>query len=201
MKLELPKQNNYETAYSRAAELLRESDWDAVARETGTEYRDNLFTVPYFSSACSITVPEVEFRDAELPLIERILILHYLTTLAGHSAEGKLVQFKNLPGGSFYEATYRKRGPNLILRTFAADSQSLLKAGERLKGKAAEYGDVSVSIPVFPRIDATVILYEGDEEFPPEASILYTDTIIRFLSLEDVALLAGMIYKHLKSSL
>ena len=77
----------------------------------------------------------------------------------------------------------------------------MLAAGERLQGKVAEYGDVSVSIPVFPKIIATVILYEEDEEFPPEVSILYNDDIIRYLTLEDVALLAGMIYKHLKSSL
>jgi hypothetical protein len=201
VKLELPKQNNYETSYSRAAELLRESDWNTVAAETGVDFRDNRFTVPYFSGTYSIAVPEVEFQDDGLPLIERILILHYLTTRTDYPAESKPVQFKNLPGGSFYEATYRKRGPNLIVRKFAGNPQSLLKAGESLHGKAAEYGDASVTIPILPKIDATVILYEGDEEFPPEASILYTGTIIRYLSLEDVALLAGMIYKHLKSNL
>jgi len=42
-----------------------------------------------------------------------------------------------------------------------------------------------------------VVLYTGDEEFPAEANILFNDEIGNFLSLEDVAVLAGSIATRL----
>jgi hypothetical protein len=42
-----------------------------------------------------------------------------------------------------------------------------------------------------------MILWIGDDEFPPEANILFDQTIGDFLSPEDVAWLAGMVVYRL----
>jgi hypothetical protein len=42
-----------------------------------------------------------------------------------------------------------------------------------------------------------LILWEGDNEFPAEANILFDKTIGRILSPEDVAWLAGMVVYRL----
>jgi hypothetical protein len=42
-----------------------------------------------------------------------------------------------------------------------------------------------------------IILWEGDEEFSPEANILFYDTIGDILSPEDFAWLAGMLVYRL----
>ena len=44
------------------------------------------------------------------------------------------------------------------------------------------------------------MLHAGDEEFPAEANILFDDAIINFLTLEDVAVLAGLIATRLAKS-
>jgi len=54
---------------------------------------------------------------------------------------------------------------------------------------------------VFPRVEAVVVLFKGDEEFPPEANILYKDDIVNFLPLEDVAVLSGLVAGRLKRAL
>ena len=46
---------------------------------------------------------------------------------------------------------------------------------------------------MFPRIGIQIILWEGDEEFPPEANILFDENIGELLSPEDIAMLSGML--------
>ena len=60
---------------------------------------------------------------------------------------------------------------------------------------------MSVKVPDFPRIDAVVVLYREDDEFPPDANILFKDDIINYLPLEDVAVLSGLIGSKLKKAL
>ena len=67
------------------------------------------------------------------------------------------------------------------------------EAAGKLGGHRASFGDLSAVIPVFPRIDAMVVMHFGDEEFPPEASILFRDDIVNHLPVEDVAVLSTMI--------
>ena len=198
MKSSLPKQTNYETAFSRTADLLSTAEPGVITERTGALFENNEYRLSYFDETVTITLPEISFSPEKLPLMEKILILHYLTTWEDHPCRGEPVDFKNLPGGSFYQSTYKKRGPDLILRLFGSTPEALLKAGLKMGGRKAEYGDVSVTIPIFPKIETTIIIHRGDDEFPPEAQILFQDDIIRFLSLEDVALLSSMIYQHLK---
>ena len=45
-------------------------------------------------------------------------------------------------------------------------------------------------IKAFPRVPIIMIFWSGDEEFPPEARILFDSTISTYLSTEDVAVLS-----------
>ncbi|MBW2011870.1 MAG: DUF3786 domain-containing protein, partial [Deltaproteobacteria bacterium] len=49
----------------------------------------------------------------------------------------------------------------------------------------------------FPKVPLQLILWAGDDEFAPEANILFDDTVSKILSPEDAAWLAGMIVYRL----
>jgi len=53
---------------------------------------------------------------------------------------------------------------------------------------------------VFPEFEVVVVMYREDDEFPPEANILYRDDIINFLPLEDIAVLSGLIASRLRQA-
>ena len=74
------------------------------------------------------------------------------------------------------------------------------KACGNLNWQAAELGDASFQFEILPRIRGLVVFYVGDEEFPPEANILFNEEIVNFLPLEDVAVLAGLIATRLSKS-
>lgn len=49
---------------------------------------------------------------------------------------------------------------------------------------------------VFPHVRVRLILWEGDDEFPPEAGVLFDAGIRENLPAEDIAVLSGMlVYK------
>jgi hypothetical protein len=80
---------------------------------------------------------------------------------------------------------------------FGPDVSLLVKAAEKLGGRAIDAGDAGFEFAVFPRVPIQLILWEGDEEFPPEANILFDDVIGELLSPEDIAWLAGMLVYRL----
>jgi hypothetical protein len=201
MKVELPKQNNFEIAYNRAAEMLRRADLRKTSTRCGIQYAEGYLSVLYFNSEYRIHLPDVSFQPEILSMMERILVLHYLTEKADHPAKGEYVAFKNLPGASFYSTPYRKRSLQQIIRVFGETPDDLLTVSRILGATPAEFGDISVRLQVFPKIETIVVLYRGDEEFPPEAEILYRDDVINYLSLEDITVLSGIIASRLSKGL
>ena len=60
----------------------------------------------------------------------------------------------------------------------------------RIKGKQERFGDVSFTLQAFPKISLTYIFWDGDEEFPASANILFDDQIANWTHPESVPVLA-----------
>ena len=58
-------------------------------------------------------------------------------------------------------------------------------------GTKEKYGDVSVRIQAFPKINLTYIFWDGDEEFPAKANVLFDKNIVEFVHEETVVLIAA----------
>jgi hypothetical protein len=195
----------YEASFTKAAEALRRSDILRVCDLCGAVFEGDRVVLRFFADSIAVSLPGVVFEPPAVPVFEQILLLHYLTTLGNAPSSGAHVSFKNLPGASFYESAYRRRGPERIVRLFGGDFEGFRRAVTRLGGVAAgkggaAYGDLSGTLPVLPRVEAIVVLFGGDEEFQPEANILYKDDIVNFLPLEDIAVLSGLIASRLKKA-
>jgi hypothetical protein len=204
----------YALSYRRAGQALVDSDPAEVCRHTGAVLNGSRIRVSYFGGRVEVELPDLGFSPEDLPLVERILVLHYLTSASGAgdapggpggagSADGnvreqeKLVAFKNLPGAAFYAVPYQKRGPARIARRFGTRADDFRRACSALGWSAESFGDLSYSFDVFPRVRGVVVLNLGDEEFPAEAAVLHNQGIVRFLPLEDIAVLGGLIATRL----
>jgi hypothetical protein len=76
---------------------------------------------------------EVRFKNGlDVPLKEKILILHYLAFAKGTPLSGKMVSYKQLPGiGSYYSVFYQL-GLKPILDRFGGDLKLLIDAARGL---------------------------------------------------------------------
>lgn len=197
------KKTNFKPALDKGKQALldiwkKNEQKNRLAELCGCVIEDDSLRCRYFDTDCSVSMPGCVIHPETLKTYEKVLLLHYLSNplSAGPPPAGdetEWITFKQLPNAEFYNATYQKRGPNIILSSFADRPEQLIPAGEALNGKQGSYGDYSVVVNPLPKIDAMAVLYAGDDELPPAAEILFTTTIPRYLTLEDTAVLAGII--------
>ncbi len=108
-----------------------------------------------------------------------------------HKRTGKLVKFKDFPGGYAYENAFQRRAVEPIVKFFGRNPQELIKAAELLGGKPLSHGDCSVEIEMFPEIPETIVLWT-DEELPPTANVLFDESVGSYLNVEDLAGLSDL---------
>jgi len=196
----MPRIDDYKAAIALAAAELKEINPKRLKNRTGCDYfyeagQEGLL-VPYFGQLRRVSWPEVSVTPAdgagEIILTEQILILHYLLHATGASLTGKSIDFRQVPdGGSFYWSAFVSRAKNPLLKTFGHDLKLYLQVAASLGGEPQPLGEAAARFLAFPRVPVTHVLWRGDEEFPPEANILFDETIPQYLPTEDIAALAG----------
>jgi hypothetical protein len=192
-------QQPYQQAFKIACESLRSADIEERAEKSGAllekeEHGGYLIRLTFLHRRCLIHFPEgrITFQenDEEVPLWSKILLLHYLIKAQGNPLTGEWVNFRQLSGGDTYYPAFVKRSQKPLLDFFAHRLDLLETAAQSLGGRNLSEGDRAVVIPALPRVPIALIFWSGDEEFQPEARILFDATVPTYLSTEDVAVLA-----------
>ena len=124
-----------------------------------------------------------------------ILVLHYLASkIKGLPAPSKeWLSFKELAGGEQYYPAFRKRAIEPIIRKYGNNPAGIFSVEGRLPAKRAEGADAAVVLEVFEGVPVLVKLWAGDDEFGPEANMLFDKSISVIFCTEDVAVLGGFI--------
>jgi len=118
------------------------------------------------------------------------LLAHY--SLAKNTAKtGKLLKFKDLPGGYAYEVAFTRRAVNPIAQAFGNNPLELAEVAELFGGKRLDYGDLSVEIPALEGIPILYILW-GAHEFSASANVLFDESASCFLDTEGLAVLGEL---------
>lgn len=129
----------------------------------------------------------------------KVLFLHYLTRAEG-KIDGKWASYREFEGGNLYYSVFQGRAIAPLIQTFGEDPEALLRAGERLGGDSTERGDASVNFNFFPYLMINVTVWEGDEEVPASANILFDSSTGRMLPAEDLAHLCADLISMLRAA-
>jgi hypothetical protein len=208
----LPDQRRYEYAYALAyklaAEELNHRDIRKLCQRSGARYLEKnaqrAIVLAYLNRPHQVTLPDVDITlvgsQEAVSMREKVLILHYLTLARGTPATGRVITFKELPEGPVYFPTFAKRTVDPLLDHFGKEPYRLLDTAGKLGGHRADYGDVAITINVFPSVAITLVLWRGDAEFAPSAGIIFDASITDYLSTEDITVLCEtVIWKLVKS--
>lgn len=195
----MPRIDDYKAARALAQAALAKRNPKHVADKSRSEFYlaqgQGGVIVPYFGQPRRVVWPEVTVapadREGELPLTEQILILHYLERATGEPVSGVNIDFRAVPEGSFYWSAFVSRAKKPLLETFGRDPDFYREVAAAMGGIPVDLGDVAMQFQAFPLVPVTHVLWRGDEEFDPDASILFDETISGHLSTEDIAALAG----------
>ncbi len=192
----------YELAYKLACERLTAiTDIERQCRNSGADCQSidsrKTIALEYLNRRFQITLPDIAVSAAdggeELKLREKILVLHYFTQAKGAKLSHQVITYKELPGATNYIATFTQRAIKPLVDNFGKKPERLPDAAVTLGGKKADYGDVSVTINAFSRVPVTLVLWRGDDEFPPSGNILFDSSITDYLTLDDINVLCETI--------
>jgi len=200
------REQGFELSYKLACEQLSKiRDIEEQCHKSGAQCVGlNKIIIDYLNQPYHITMPDVEISLAdsktEVPLKDKILILHYFTMAKGTPPTGILINYKQLPGGVSYFPAFSQRAINPFVKHFGQKPELLIELSVKLDGYKADHGDVSVTINAFNHVPITFALWRGDEEVSPSGAILFDANISDYLSTEDITVLCEtIVWKLVKS--
>jgi hypothetical protein len=187
---------------------LRQIDRAVLAERSGAAIdRDGNLRVEFLRRVYVIDQMEWTVKraadGAAPPSIMQSLILTYLYTADGTPPLDRWTGFRELPNGLFYAQAFQGYTGDELIRHLNGDVAAFKQAGEKLKGAALAIGDAGYVFQVLPRLKLAVVMWSGDEEFPPQAHVLFQETAPHYLMTEGLAivgsLLIGQIVKAAKA--
>ena len=194
--MELSKQKNYQQSFDLACASIKGMNIEERAKKAGADFQKGRdgekITIHFFSEPYDIQFPQIEFYSPSkkvVSLVTRILLLHYLIRADGNPLSGKWVAYKDIPGGLLYAGVFARRVTEPLQRKFGKSARLFKETGIRSGGEPVEVGDASFILKAFPYVPLQYVLWEGDEEFPPSAQLLFDASVDHYLTLEDIVVL------------
>jgi hypothetical protein len=188
--------DDYQQARDLAAQALSEEALETIAERSGLHVEEGMLRATFLNRTYQISYPQFHFKDitdssAEVPLQEQVLILHYLQGSQARLAD-RWIAFREIPGAALYFGPFMQRAVEPLKKVFGNNTQKLNAAAAKLNAKPVQTGSAAFQLDQLPYIPIQIILWEGDDEFPAEANILFDASVGNYLSPEDAAWLASL---------
>lgn len=108
-----------------------------------------------------------------------------------------MISFREAPGGDFYYAAFKSRAIDPLVMKFGRKPEILFTVAENIGGKKVDIGSASVRIDVFAKLPVIVVVWEGDEEIPGSANILFDRSASSIFPTEDLAVIGALVSSKL----
>ncbi len=146
----------------------------------------------YVISADDFIVRRADTGD-EQPSFIQSLILTYLVTADGTTPSSRWVGFRELPDGMFYVQAFQGYTGGRLVRELGGGIEVFRRAAKVLGGEPLEIGDAGYVFTVLPRVHLGLVYWEGDEEFPSQARVLFEDTAAHYMPTDGLAILGSQL--------
>lgn len=166
---------SWEVLAGRDPQAIQAAALVDYAPQTGT------YHVPCLGQSLAVHVPNRTLISSShvgqilldrYPEYVKLSILRYLAHAQDRPLSGELMKPSQLPGGDFFVSGTHVLPLPALARRFDGHKAQFVLRGKVLGGKESGYGDVSLELYPFPRIPVHIILWFGDEEFAPWATLL-----------------------------
>ena len=175
-------------------ERLKDVTWD------GKE-----FTVTILGRTFAIAHPEYAIRaldEGKLPpLPTQTFLLRYLLESKDVSWGGQWKTFREMPWGEMYIKPYTGRVLTRAAFTFSFKLNDFKAAAEKMGAEAVKHGDAGYRFDLIGGYQMQILIWQGDEEFPPNAQILYSDNFAEGFAAEDRVVAGDILISTIKANM
>ena len=195
-----------EVPFSHYEGLFRSIDpQQVVARLPFVGWEGDAFAVTLLGRAYRITWPDYSITaldgGAVPPLPTQTFLLRCLLETKDVAWSGSWKTFREMPWGELYIQPYTGRVLTRAAFTFGTRVDAFRAACEKLGGVPLSHGDAGFLFDFLGNYRMQIMVWEGDDEFPPNAQVLYTDNFAEGFAAEDRVVAGDILIGHIKSAM
>ncbi|MBS1253854.1 MAG: hypothetical protein MAG451_02908 [Anaerolineales bacterium] len=198
----------FEPVLSELREQIRQRDPEqtAVAADVSWHADKEEFRLHCLGCEYRLTWPALvpyPVDSAEDPCDANLqgILLYYLSMADGTPLAGKWIAFRELPDGWLYHQAFQGYTGDELVRAWGNDVDAFIDAAEQLGGWEIDIGDAGYAFEVMPRVRMAVVYWLGDDEFPPNAKVLFDESAGHYLTTDGLAVLGHhFMHQLLKAS-
>ena len=176
----------------------READPELLSEVSGVPYdrEKRLFSVTLMNKRYTISHPDFETvcldgDGSYAPLLDnletKILLVRYLLEGKRVASQGNFYAYADMPWGNHYNQVFQGRCVKRLAFGFGFSLDKFCRVMEKLEGKKLSVGDAGYEFAFLDDLKLRFMIWEGDEEFPPSAQILFSDNFSSAFHGEDMA--------------
>ena len=195
--------NKEEVPFSYYAELYGKADKAEIASRLGVNAENGAFSVTLMGK-CYIVTETAEITDGEgnapaLPM--QTFLLRYLLEGKNIPALGNWKTFREMPWGELYIKPYTGRVLTRAAFTFGTRVEAFRKAAEKMGAEAVPHGDAGFEFSLIGDYKIRLLVWAGDDEFPPSAQVLYSDNFEEGFAPEDRVVAGDILITAIKANM
>ena len=194
-----------EVPFSHYEERFRGMDAAEAAQRTGAKWDGKEFYVNLLGREFAISHPDYAIRaldEGKLPpLPTQTFLLRYLLESKTVAWSGAWKTFREMPWGEMYITPYTGRVLTRAAFTFGFRLGAFKAACEKMGAEAVKHGDAGYRFNLIGDYQMQILMWEGDDEFPPNAQVLYSDNFADGFAAEDRVVAGDILISVIKAAM
>ena len=192
-----------EVPFAHYEEQFRALEPVEAAERTGVKWDGKEFYVNLLGREFAISHPDYAIRaldEGKLPpLPTQTFLLRYLLESKAAAWAGEWKTFREMPWGEMYIKPYTGRVLTRAAFTFGTRVAAFKAAAEKMGAVPIKHGDAGFQFALIGGYQMQILVWEGDEEFPPSAQVLYSDNFSEGFAAEDRVVAGDILISTIKS--
>ena len=194
-----------EVPFAHYEERFRNLDAAEAAARTGAKWDGEEFYVNLLGRDYALRHPEYAIRATDggvLPVLPvQTFLLRYLLESKAVEWAGEWKTFREMPWGEMYIKPYTGRVLTRAAFTFGFRVAAFKAACEKMGATAVKHGDAGYQFDLIGGYKMQILVWEGDDEFPPNTQILYSDNFAEGFAAEDRVVAGDILITTIKSNM
>lgn len=209
-ELNYEKDSKERMPWEHYMEQYRKADPAEISARLEIPYdtHEKQFTLNFFGTVYRISYPEFQvshvaddkgYYPLEEMIYAKILTIRFLLEGSRSKGTGKYKTYREMPWGEVYLRQFDGRCIKRLAFSYGNRVQEFNRIMEHIGASPIKHGDSAYEIEIYPGYQVQMILWEGDEEFPPSSQILFSDNFPVSFQAEDMAVMGDVIIGSLKA--
>ena len=178
---------------------------DATARLSAVKWDGKEFSINLLGREFAISHPDYAIRALDggaLPsLPTQTFLLRYLLECKDVAWGGEWKTFREMPWGELYIKPYTGRVLTRAAFTFGTRIPAFRAGCEKMAASPVPHGDAGFRFELLPGYFMQILAWEGDDEFPQNAQILYSDNFADGFAAEDRVVAGDVLISTIKANM